>query len=253
MHLIQTLLHFFTDNFPSLKLISCLFPVSIGWSFSALYLAGFCKRNLSWKTGYTRKLFHFLIFISAYFYQRYFGLQGVFILGWAVTIVLMYACLKNRGNLFYEALAREKDAPHQTKYIVYSYLATFSGGVLSNLLFGKFAIFGYAVTGIADAVAEPVGTRFGKHHYPVFSFDKNKLSHRSIEGSLAVFAASFFVYAVLNTLLPAEYSFSMVKLLLIAFICMLVEAVSPSGFDNLLLQLTASGLAACWVNVIYIN
>lgn len=142
MYYIQTFLQFFINNFPSFKLISWLFPLSIIWSFVALFIAGFCKKKLQWKTGYTRKVFHFFIFISAFFYQYYFKLPGVFILGWSVTIALIYACLKGSGNLFYEALAREKDAPHRTKYIVYSYLATFFGGVLSNIFFGYFAVFG---------------------------------------------------------------------------------------------------------------
>jgi phytol kinase len=208
----------------------------------SLFFAGFCKIKLNWKTGYTRKLFHFLIFITAFFYQTYFQLQGVFILGWSVTIVLIYACVKGNGNLFYEALAREKDEPHRTKYIVYSYLATFFGGVISNLLFGKFALFGYAVTGIADAIAEPIGTRFGKHKYRVFSFDKNKITHRSIEGSLSVFAVSFIVPFFMLHYFDSAYVINYYLLFTAAVICMLTEAVSPSGFDNLLLQVTASFL-----------
>ena len=247
MQNIDKLFHFFLDNFPSLKLISWLFPISILWSFLALFMAGFCKKKLQWKTGYTRKLFHFFIFISAFFYQSYFQLQGVFILGWSVTIAILYACLKGNGNLFYEALAREKDAPFRTKYIIYSYLATFFGGVISNLLFGKFAIYGYAITGIADAIAEPIGTKFGKHQYRVFSFDKTKISYRSIEGSFAVFAASFFIpFLILNPFDPT-FSINYVWLFTIAIICTLTEAFSPSGFDNMLLQIAASFLFSIFV------
>ena len=243
MHFIQTLLYFFIDNFPSLKLMSWLFPVSVIWSFLALFIAGFCKQNLQWKTGYTRKVFHFFIFISAFFYQKYQGLPGVFILGWSVTIVLIYACLKGTGDLLYEALAREKDAPHRTKYIVYSYLATFFGGVLSNLLFGKMAIFGYAITGFADAIAEPIGTRFGKHQYRVFSFDKNKISYRSLEGSAAVFVAAF-IAVLLITYFNTNFVVFIPTLLFVSLLCTLVEAFSPSGFDNMLLQLTVSFLCS---------
>lgn len=243
MEIIQSLFHFFKDNFPSLTLISWLFPISILWSFVALFIAGFCKIKLRWETGYTRKIFHFFIFISAFFYQKYFALQGVFILGWSVTIVLIYACIKGNGNLFYEALAREKDAPFRTKYIVYSYLATFAGGVLANLFFSQFAIFGYAVTGIADAIAEPIGTRFGKYKYRVFSFDKTKISYRSMEGSLAVFIATFIVIFLVATL-TTNYVISVPILFLVSLICMLVEAFSPSGFDNMLLQIVASFLCS---------
>lgn len=244
MEILNQIFYFFLDNFPSFKLISWLFPISILWSFIALFIAGNCKKKLNWKTGYTRKLFHFLIFISAFFYQKYLGLAGVFILGWSVTIVLIYACLKGNGNLFYEALAREKDAPFRTKYIVYSYLATFIGGVLANLFFGKFAIFGYAITGIADAIAEPIGTKFGKHQYRVFSFDKTKISFRSIEGSLAVFVVSYAIYffAILFTqsVFPTTYFIVFVM----ALVCTITEAFSPSGFDNMLLQIVGAFLAS---------
>ncbi len=235
--------HFFLDNFPPLSLISWLFPVSIVWSFVALFIAGYCKQQWQWKTGYTRKLFHLFIFLSAFFYQSAFQLQGVFILGWSVTIAIIYACFKGNNNLFYEALAREKDAPFRTKYIVYSYVATFVGGVVSNLLFPSFAIFGYAITGIADAIAEPIGTRFGKHQYRVFSFDKTKVSYRSIEGSLAVFIAScsiyFIAFYITQTIFPVTYFI----VFIMAFICTITEALSPSGFDNMLLQIIGSFIA----------
>jgi len=160
-----------------------------------------------------------------------------------VTVVLIFACYKGNGFMLYEAIAREKDAPYRTKYIVYSYLATFLGGVISNLLFGKFAILGYAITGIGDAIAEPVGTRFGKHQYRVFSFDKTKISYRSIEGSLAVFIAScsiyFIAFYITQTIFPATYFI----VFIMAFICTITEALSPSGFDNMLLQIIGSCIA----------
>lgn len=243
MHLISLLWQFFSTNFPTWHLIKIWFPISLLWSFIALYIAGICKTIFHCKTGYTRKLFHFLIFGTAFIYQQYLGLQGVFILGWSVTLVLIFICIKGDGNLMYEALAREKDAPHRTKYIVYSYLATFIGGVLSNIFFGSFAVFGYAITGIADAVAEPIGTRFGKHHYPVFSIHAKKTSHRSIEGSIFVWLATAIIYWMLITLFYPLVPVSVLQIIAISFICMLAEAISPSGFDNLLLQLIASGLA----------
>lgn len=230
---------FFTTNFPPLSLIARLFPISILWSFAALTFAGYCKKKFHFKTGYTRKIFHFLIFISAAFFQIFYSLQGVFILGWSVTVVLIFACYKGNGFMLYEAIAREKDAPYRTKYIVYSYLATFLGGVFSNILFGQYAIFGYAITGVADAIAEPIGTRFGKHQYRVFSFDKMKVSYRSIEGSLSVLVATLLVIVLLATTF-FSVSIPFYYICAIAIFCMLVEAVSPSGFDNLLLQLCSS-------------
>ncbi|MBP6047978.1 MAG: hypothetical protein KA526_00715 [Chitinophagales bacterium] len=234
--------NFFIDNFPSFKQLLLLFPISILWSLFSLYLAGICKQKWKWKTGYTRKLFHFLIFISAYFYQRYAGISAVFILGWSVTIVLIYAWIQNASNLFYEAIAREKDAPYRTKYIVFSYLATFLGGVLSNVFYGSYAIVGYVVTGIADAIAEPIGTRYGKHQYAVFSFDVKKKSYRSIEGSMAVFISSFIIMIVFQGI--SDFNVQCALLAFgIAMLCTLTEAFSPGGFDNFILQIVAAGLA----------
>ncbi|HNM32245.1 MAG TPA: hypothetical protein PKM51_05810 [Chitinophagales bacterium] len=234
---------FFIDNFPPLSLISWLFPLSIIWSFAALYIAGVCKKNLGWATGYSRKVFHFLIFISALFYQQSYSVAGVFILGWSVSIVLLYSIFKGEGSLLYEAIAREKDAPHRTKYIVYSYVATLLGGILSNFFLQPFAIFGYVVTGFADAIAEPIGTRWGKHTYKVFSFDKNKKSYRSMEGSIAVFVATFFsIYAV--TYFTTTIHLNILYLAVVAFLCTLAEAVSPSGFDNFILQIVTTFLCS---------
>lgn len=235
------LTNFFIQNFPPLSLILWLLPLSIVWAFFALFFAGVLKQNYRWKTGYTRKIFHFLIFFSAVFYQLKLGLGGVFILGWSVTLVLLVAIYMGSGTILYEALAREKDAPHRTKYIIYSYLATFAGGVLSNLLFGKFALFGYAVTGIADAIAEPIGTRWGKHTYKVFSLDKQKTAYRSLEGCLSVFVAAFGILLLLGF-----NQYSIAHLLFISVIVMFTEALSPGGFDNLLLQV----ITACLCSVL---
>lgn len=232
------LIYFFADNLPAPRLILWLFPVALLYSFLSLFTAGICKKALLWKTGYSRKLFHFLIFFSAFGLQLTIGIGGVFILGWAVTILLGLAIYKGDGFVLYEALARETDAPQRTHYILFSYIATFCGGILSNLLFGHFAMLGYAITGLADAVAEPVGTRFGRHHYKVFTFNRQP-AYRSLEGSTAVFIATVFVAAiVIRSVFISAFSWPLI--LLIAFCCTITEALSPRGFDNFFLQMTAT-------------
>ena len=99
MQYIHTFLDFFTDNFPSIKLISWFFPIAILFSFLSLFIAGFCKQTLKWRTGFSRKLFHFFIFIAAFGCQQKMGLPAVFILGWSVTLVLIYAIIKGDGNV----------------------------------------------------------------------------------------------------------------------------------------------------------
>ena len=52
---------FFIANFPSWKAMAVGGPLGLAWSFAALGFAGRLKRNGT-RTGYTRKIFHFLIF-----------------------------------------------------------------------------------------------------------------------------------------------------------------------------------------------
>jgi phytol kinase len=242
------LFYFFYDNLPAFSLLAWLFPVSLFYAVATLYFAGFLKQRFGWRTGLTRKTFHFLIFIFVFIVQLNFSLPGTFIVGWAVTAVLILAIRKGNGHLLYEALAREQDAPHRSRYIVYSYLATFGGGVLSNLLFGKFyAIFGYLITGIADALAEPVGLLYGKHKYRVLNFNK-KWAYRSLEGSVAVFVSTFFVLWVCCHLMPGLWHVSASRLLLCSAVCTLTEAVAPQGWDNLLLQVISGFAVFNWLN-----
>jgi len=91
------------------------------------FFCGYLKVKKGWKTGYTRKTFHFCIFVAAAMVQKWFGLSGTFIFGTGVTLVLVVALVRGAGNVLYEAIAREKDEPHRTYYIVVPYLATLSG------------------------------------------------------------------------------------------------------------------------------
>ena len=59
--LTEKTISFFIDNFPSWNAITLGGPLGLLWAYLCLHLAGSLKRK-GWKTGYTRKTFHFLIF-----------------------------------------------------------------------------------------------------------------------------------------------------------------------------------------------
>ena len=134
-------------------------------------------------------MFHFLIFGTVVAVQWRWGTRGVCLFGGMTSLVIAYALLRGPGHPMYEAMAREKDAPRRTHYIVVPYLATLIGGILSNVFFPSGAVLGYLVTGLGDAVAEPVGTRFGRHEYKAPAI-RGVRATRSLEGSCAVFLAS---------------------------------------------------------------
>lgn len=213
-------------------------------------LSGTLKRRAGWPTGYTRKLFHFLIFFAAVGLQLWGGMPAVNILGLGMGIYVILVVREGEGNFFFEALAREKDSPRRGYFIVIPYLTTALGGLLSNWLFGACAVMGYLVGGAADAVAEPVGVRFGRHRYRVLSLRRVETAERSMEGSLSVLVVSMILSALFFAAyyhLPLPYSALSAVLLSLAVVS--VEAVSPHGADNLTIQVTASGLAALFIRL----
>lgn len=228
---------FFADNIPAFDFIIWFFPASICYAFIALFIAGWLKNNKGWRTGYSRKFFHFIIFFSASAIQFYYKLGGLFVFGWGVSIVLIYAIYNGKGHQMYEAIAREKDEPKQTYFIIMPYLATLFGGLASNFFFPAVcAMAGYLITGLADAIAEPIGTKWGKHKYKVPSAS-GVVSYRSYEGSFAVFIASLI--CLLLSVQIGDYWHSnllLLKILSIAILLTLTEAVSPHGWDNFTTQ-----------------
>jgi phytol kinase len=162
-----------------------------------------------------------------------------------VTLVVFYAVFRGNGHPFYEALAREKDAPRRTYYVVTPYFATLAGGLATNILFGPAALFGYLVTGVGDAIGEPVGTRYGKHPCRVFSWGPVQ-PIRTVEGSVAVGIASCLAVLAGIAVTPgvALDAGSAAIALGIAVVCAAVEAVAPHGWDNAFLQVVPSALAA---------
>jgi phytol kinase len=234
---VRDIVDFFVANFPSAKALAVGCPVAFLWAVGCLMFAGFLKTRGNWKTGYTRKVIHSLIFGSVVVVHWIWGTPGVCVFGGMTTLAIAYALLRGSGHFMYEAMAREKDAPRRTHYIVVPYFATLIGGLLSNIFFPRAAVFGYLVAGLGDAIAEPVGTRFGKHQYRVPAV-RGVRAVRSLEGSSSVLIVSALALIVCLALSP-QFALSWRSLLiavLIAAISTLVEAVSPHGWDNATMQ-----------------
>jgi phytol kinase len=238
----------------SFREATILFVVALAWAAAAFVLVGRLKVRRRWRTGDTRKLFHFLIFGGAAIVQRLSGFSGACIYGVAVSALVFVALARGAGDPWYEALARESDAPHRTWYVVVPWFATALGGLVANLFFPQHATFGYLAVGLADAVAEPVGIRFGRHRYriPLPSRPGGIVTTRSLEGSAAVFVAAVIAAAIALAATkhgtagaaPMTSLGGLGRLAVFAGACTLVEAVAPHGWDNLVIQIAASA-AAC--------
>ncbi|WP_224999299.1 hypothetical protein [Cesiribacter sp. SM1] len=242
MSLTQLLYDFFERAWPSAALWAFLLPAALLYGMAAAWLAGWLRVQKEWRVGYTRKLFHFLIFTAAGVLQLVWGLPVVVVFGTAISLLVLWAVYKGAQSPFYLALARPSDAPQEKLFILIPLLTTAAGGVLANIFFAQWAAIGYLVGGWGDAVGEPVGSRWGKHRYKVPSM-AGVTATRSFEGSAAV----FFVSAVVAFIglqaqgLPAETA--LFYALLIAGAATGIEAISTHGLDNLTIQLAAAGTA----------
>ena len=226
---------------PSLTTMVLGALLALVWSYSCLSFAAHLKSRFRLPTGYTRKLFHALIFTSAVVVQGFGGFWAVCVFGVMVTLMVGLAVFRGQGDRFYEALAREQDGPDRTYYIIVPYFATLIGGMTSNVIFGPLAVVGYLVGGLGDAAGEPAGVRWGRHRYT-----SSGGVIKTFEGSLAVLAASV-IALVIGVAISPQLSFDLQSLILlptIAIVCTLVEAFSPRGWDNVSMQIVPTVLAA---------
>jgi phytol kinase len=221
--------------------VRLLWPIMI-IALSAAAFSGWLRVKKGLRIPYTRKTFHFIVFSLAGYLQFKYGLQAVSLLGGFVFIMVLLAVMFGDRTWFYQALARETDAPHQKKFIILPLLATATGGILSNIFFPQTAFIGYFVGGWGDAVGEPVGTLWGKHRYSVPTLFGVRAS-RSWEGSAAVVLVSSIIAFIFVLQLG---DFSLAYAITMGLICGLaaafVESISSHGLDNLTIQLTAAGV-----------
>lgn len=217
-----------------------------------LVVGGLCAsavarlRRRGVRVAYTRKIFHFGIFSVAAGVHATWGLPGTNAYGVVVALLVLWAVARGEGHGFYEALARDSDRPRRSLFIVVPLVTTAVGGLASALLAGPFASVGYLVAGWGDAVAEPVGSRWGRHPYRVPSLG-GVPAERTLEGSLAVLLVGWAAAALGLASIGVEVGSS---LALVAAGCAgvgaAVEAVSHHGTDNLTVQVAAS-VAAVWL------
>lgn len=196
-------------------------------------------RKANWKINYTRKIFHFIIFTTAFIIGILLPIHTVAAFGAGAAVVISFTGIFPGVPLLsrlYSTLAREGDEPHRTYYLLVPLLATALAGLTTAYLFPALYQLGYLVSGWGDASGEPIGVRFGRHRYRVPTLTLTRCT-RSLEGSAAVFTLSFlaavlalFYLGFKSVLLPAFTA---------SLFATLAEAVSPHGWDNFTVQIAA--------------
>lgn len=200
-----------------------------------LSIAGYLNRK-GMHDGYTRKVFHFAGFISIAIFLKY-APQFISII--FILTGILYICISSfsgNGFLWFEGIRRKSDYPNETLYVLLPMICAILGLSLGWIAFkGAFIGTGMLCVAIADAIAEPVGVKFGRHKYKVFSLT-GTFTERSLEGSLSVLiSCTLIIFLTLNNVFIS---------LLIGIILSIIEAISPRGSDNLTILVCATiGLA----------
>ena len=237
------------DMFPALQEGATLFAVEMAVVFLFGWLAGWLRLQKDVQVGYTRKLFHYAVFISAGIVMWASGYGAVMYLGFATLLFLLVSINRGDGHVLYEGIARDDDTPHRTYYIMVPFLATAIGGLAGIYFFGKLAIVGFFVAGWGEAAGEPVGTRWGYHPVALPFFGRTQFT-RSLEGSVGVLIASFTASMLALWLTMDWELYSMILVSIpVALTAMFVEFFSPHGSDNFTVQVFSAG-AAAWVALI---
>ena len=236
--------------FPSLRCWLVFFPVSFISGILFGWLSGYLKFRFNLKTGYSRKIFHFLVFTTAGIIGITGGFEAVQVFGTAIGIIVGYAVLRGYKSKLFHAVARPGDKPYERFYVIIPFIMTALGGIVSSIAFGKYAVIGYITTGWGDAVGEPAGTRWGRHKYRIPTFTGIR-AYRSIEGSIAVFIASLagcLLISFIGFHLPVTAVLYIS--LLTALTTMAVEALTFHSIDNLTIQVISTGIYVISLNSI---
>lgn len=205
-------------------------------------LTGRLRRHGWLRDGDGRKINH--IFILA---------GGAIVFGWlpareaipqataagaALMALVVLVCVFRRKPILADAFlgnTRASDAPHEATFFWSSWLAGMLALLATQLVLRDVAVTRTAalLVGIADGIAEPVGRRLGRHRYAVPSLVRGGSCSRSVEGSVAVLLASFFVVvACYWSGHPGAPGPFLASAGVVAVILCLIEAISPHGLDD---------------------
>lgn len=206
------------------------------------------------KVNYTRKIHHFSLLFIPLFFATYFPYDrsGVIsLIGSLAFVWTLFPFIFREKNTVIQrcflGIDRPEDRPHTLLWLFTQFLASIMviipiaivSEVSFDIAWENIGLFVICLAMFGDGFAEPVGIRFGKRRYKTFALFTRKRYFRTVEGSLAVFIATFFVVIVFNDLFTTEQFLYAILILPLAIT--LTEALSPHTWDSPFL-LGVSGL-----------
>ncbi|MGB9778185.1 MAG: diacylglycerol/polyprenol kinase family protein [Candidatus Bathyarchaeales archaeon] len=140
-----------------------------------------------------------------------------------------YSPFKNLSRKM-KGLADITEEGHQLGLVFYAISYTILALLFASKQYVMVLAAGILPMAYGDAIASMVGEKYGRRKYGVFA-------EKSLEGSAAMFFASFFILAFslfyFSLILPFSFADKIFIAFVVAAVTTFVEGFTPLGFDNL--------------------
>jgi phytol kinase len=227
---------FDAETLANLALLACCYA----YVLLVIFATGKIGTVISRKSS--RKFLHVMIgnlpFLIPFFSFNTFPLNFPFFVAAPFILVTFlvspYSPMKRLSTKM-TGLTEVTEGGHQLGLVFYAVSYTVLAAVFSVKPYVIAA--GVLPMAYGDAAASLVGEKFGKRRYRIFAL-------KSLEGSVAMFAASFASLALSLVFFSTLYSFSLFVAVFaavgVAAVATVAEALSPMGFDNITVPLLSA-------------
>ncbi len=237
--------------------------IAFVWVIAVLVVGEGLRRWRNYPPAMTRKFIHLFAGFSVFTVPFYTHSWAAIIVAVSFVILIFLASpkspIKSLKTMF-EVMAREEDylSGHIWGPFLYAISITILVSIFTLIpsLTPFFVLGAMALTTmyLGDGIAPIIGAKFGKHKYTIGK------STRSIEGSIAVFLASFLgawmCWSVLDFFATGGLPiFNVWHIAILGFICALsatlIEGLSPAGLDNITVPLLTAAIIMLCALLIY--
>ena len=215
--------------------------------FGISFCLGYLVEKHNWVVGYTRKILALTIYATQFVldYFSNYGMTGVSVV---MTVATTFVCIslmslpfRSRNKFLataFAAIDRPNDQPLTLAWLSTSIIATWCVIIVWYAWMGPeswpYIFVALFISGVGDALAEPIGIKFGRNKYNVRAIWTDKIYTRSIEGSICVFLSGVVAVTIAGQL---YYSFAysaqfLWSLMLMPIVATIAEAKSPHTWDQ---------------------
>jgi len=212
---------------------------------SVAYGAGILVGTYGLKVNYARKISFFAIFLAPLVvvhlapYQHSLETTAMRSLIGVGVFAALAAPIRSRVPVMatiFRSFDRPEDGPHTLFWLSTQVLGAYAVMIPMSFVFSTHGIsdlmfIPVLIHGIGDGLAEPVGTRWGRHKYRTSAFlSRDRRFTRSYEGSACVFLAGVFAILLFHSsFTPVQL---VVALLVVPLVSTLAEARAPHTWDT---------------------